>query len=183
MPSPAVDRYEDFDLRIDKAADGKYRVRVSDLTFSDLGEAGSEFAAPFAPHELETPLAGVKARGRDLPPVSPVPRQQLEEIGRHLFQAVFSGQVYGFWRASLSQARREDFGLRVRLRLRSPDLVRWPWEYLFDPDEGFLALSPRTPIVRYLELPAKGRSLGVESPIRILVAIASTVSQPQKTSS
>jgi hypothetical protein len=173
MPGPAVERYEDFDLRIEKAADGRYRVRVSDLAFSDLGEAASEFVAPFTPGELETFLASVRVRGRDLQPVQLVPRQKLEELGGALFRAVFSGKVYEFWRASLHQVRKENIGLRVRLRLRDPDLVRWPWEYLFDPDEGFLALSSQTPIVRYLELPAKARSLGVGPPIRILVAIAS----------
>lgn len=95
-----------------------------------------------------------------------------EEIGFKLFAAIFSGEVQSFWCLGLRQAQQEGRGLRLRLFVRDPEASRWPWEYLFDPQRRFLALSVKTPILRYLELPTPPRSLRVDLPLRILAVTA-----------
>jgi tetratricopeptide (TPR) repeat protein len=74
-------------------------------------------------------------------------------------------------RRSLDRAQAADAILRVRLHLSScSDLADLPWELLYDKrDDWFLALSDRTPIVRYIQLPAESRALKVDLPLRVLV--------------
>ena len=56
----------------------------------------------------------------------------------------------------------------------APELAGLPWEFLYDPRHNrFLALSRRTPLVRYLDLPDPPRPLDVEGPLRVLVMISS----------
>ena len=64
--------------------------------------------------------------------------------------------------------------MRIRLRLNDvPQLAGLPWECLYDAGgRGFLALSSRTPVVRYLELSAGLGTLRVEPPLRVLAVIS-----------
>ena len=58
----------------------------------------------------------------------------VEALGRLLFVAVFSGEVYGRYAASLATAAVAQTPLRIVLRLRAPGLAALPWEALFDPE-------------------------------------------------
>jgi hypothetical protein len=60
---------------------------------------------------------------------------------------------------------------RIRLRLAGvPELAGLPWELLYDrSDDWFLALSGSTPVVRYVQLPARPRPVEVSLPLRVLV--------------
>lgn len=79
---------------------------------------------------------------------------------------------------SLSLTRAQQAGLRLRLA-DTPELAEPPWEFLYDPRHNrFLALSRRTPLVRYLDLPDPPRPLGVEGPLRVLVMISSPHGYP-----
>lgn len=63
----------------------------------------------------------------------------VREIGQQLFQALFSREVYGTYRASLGAAQQSGSQLRLILRLRAPQLTSLPWEMLFDPEtESYL---------------------------------------------
>ena len=63
-------------------------------------------------------------------------------FGAALFNAVFSGDVKACFRSSLDEARRQNAGLRIRLRLADSSVVDLPWEYLYNPAVNrFLALS------------------------------------------
>jgi hypothetical protein len=106
--------------------------------------------------------------------------QAAKEFGSKLYKAVFSDEVQSALRSSLDQARAQNSGLRIRLRLNdAPELVDIPWEYLYNPSlNRFLALSVNTPIVRYLEMPEKIQPLGVKPPLRILVMIANPKDYP-----
>ena len=68
-----------------------------------------------------------------------------------------------------------------------PQLAGLPWEYLYQAEgRGFLALSGRTPVVRYLELSEGLGTLLVEPPLRVLAVIATpgaTGSSPRRTRS
>ena len=61
--------------------------------------------------------------------------------------------------------------LRIRLRLSEcSELADLPWELLYDRgDDWFLALSDRTPVVRYVQLPVQPRAVHVTLPLRVLV--------------
>jgi formylglycine-generating enzyme required for sulfatase activity len=159
--------YDDFDLEIGREGEG-YISRVS---VAGMGDARNPLSSPFTAGELEKLLAGAGVVRRDVAPAGEE-RKTIQEIGRCLFAAVFGGKVGGFWDASLQRARESDRGLRLHLRLRSPELWDWPWEYLYDPDSDFLALLPDVSIVRYPEIPQPVRRLRVHPPLRVLVAAA-----------
>ena len=82
--------------------------------------------------------------------------------------------MLGIYRNSLTTARRDGKGLRIRLRFQVSDLATLPWEFLYDPQRGdHISLDPATPVVRHLEM-ARGHSpLTVRPPLRILGMIAS----------
>jgi formylglycine-generating enzyme required for sulfatase activity len=159
--------YDDFDLEIGREGEA-YVSRVSVL---GMGDAGNPFASPFSAGDLDELVAGAGVVRRDITP-APGERRTIQEIGQRLFSVVFGGNVGSFWNACLRQARNAGKGLRLHLRLRSPELWEWPWEYLYDPDSDFLALLPDVSIVRYPEIPQPTRSLRVEPPLRVLVAAA-----------
>lgn len=159
--------YDDFDLEIGREGEA-YVSRVSVL---GMGDARNPFAPPFSAGDFDELLAGAGIVRRDVTPALGE-RRTIQEIGQRLFSAVFDGSVGSFWTACLRRARNAGKGLRLHLRLRSPELWDWPWEYLYDPDSDFLALLPDVSIVRYLEIPQPTRSLRVEPPLRVLVASA-----------
>ena len=90
-----------------------------------------------------------------------------------LFRAVFQGELLKAFQGCLAKAQGGP-GLRIRLRLNDvPHLADLPWEYLYDAEgRGFLALSGRTPVVRYLELSEALGTLLVEPPLRVLAVIS-----------
>ncbi len=159
--------YDDFDLEIGREGE----AYVSRVSVPGMGDARNPFAAPFFAGDAGELLAGSGVVRRDIAPVSGE-RRTIQEIGQRLFSAVFGGNVGSFWNTCLRQARHDGRGLRLHLRLRSPELWGWPWEYLYDPDSDFLALLPDVSIVRYPEIPQPTRSLRVEPPLRVLVASA-----------
>lgn len=162
--------YSNFDLRIDRASGG-FKAWVSD---SRWGEAEHLFAPVFTSDTPGRSLADPGVVARDAIParLGPQPHKVTQETGSRLFNAVFAGEVYAFWRWSLRQAEQNGQGLRLRLFVRDPEPSEWPWEYLRDPEGRFLALSAKTPILRYLELPIPPRPLKGELPLRILVLTA-----------
>ncbi len=91
-----------------------------------------------------------------------------------MFEALFQGSVGKLWASSRARVEGIGKGLRLRLRFRdAPRFEAWPWELLFDPSRRrFLALSVRTPVVRYLDLPIGPPSLPTEPPFKMLVAIS-----------
>ncbi len=168
-PPPAAPGYLDFDLWIDQAADG-YRAKA----WSAAGfEATSRFALPAALAGGEPlrfgstdPVRGGPAAGAD---AGADPRA----IGEELFRTVFQGELLKAFQGCLESSKGGP-GLRLRLRLNDvPALARLPWEYLYDAaGRGFLALSARTPVVRYLELAERLETLAVEPPLKVLAVIS-----------
>ena len=93
--------------------------------------------------------------------------QPLREVGRRLFEALFTGPVYGTYRASLGAAQQRGKRLRVVLRLTAPELAALPWETLFDPETGTY-LCRQEPLVRHVAAPYTPDPLEVRAPLRIL---------------
>ncbi|MEE8523115.1 MAG: SUMF1/EgtB/PvdO family nonheme iron enzyme, partial [Thermoanaerobaculia bacterium] len=181
--------YLSFDLWIWRTAEG-YLAKGWD---SHGREATTDFRIPFSEPEIEgfwrriglprsrarrhaaAPDASDRSRRPDLAP------QTDKSFGGSLFEALFHGGLRSCFRDSLEQARRERAGLRIRLRLADvPELANLPWEYLYDgSSDRFFALSVRTPVVRYLELPEPLQKLTVRPPLKMLVMVASPNDYPE----
>jgi hypothetical protein len=163
-------RFLDFDLLFQRSANG-YRAAVS----SPAGQASGEFALPFTELEVENFLLRF---GRTRQPSRRLGAAQIEAaqvFGGRLFEAAFQGELRSCLRSSLDAADQDNCGLRIRLHLTEvPELNDLPWEFLRHPALGrFLALSAKTPVLRYLDLPERIRPLGVQPPLEILAVISS----------
>ncbi len=117
--------YINFDLSIERAGN-TYRARV---LRSRAGEGSVEFELPFSELELENLFLKLgqprrtlsrKIHGSDSPEMVAA-----KQFGAKLFAAVFQGDIYASLRTSLDQARAENHGLRILLRL-SPELANLP---------------------------------------------------------
>lgn len=103
---------------------------------------------------------------------APAAEQPVREVGQQLFQSLFTGPVYGMYRASLGVAQQRGKRLRVVLRLTAPELAALPWETLFDPETGTYVCR-QEPLVRHVPAPYTADPVDVRPPLRILGLIAS----------
>ena len=100
--------------------------------------------------------------------------EKTRAAGKALFEAVFPPEVAGLFHSSLGRLRGDDEGLRIRIEIdprgRAAALLQMlPWELLCVPATGdFLALSRRTPIVRFLQIPRQ-RALPLPNPRRLRI--------------
>src|SRR3954447_1060174 len=166
--------YLDFDVWIEQKSEGLYRAKAWSGTAGF--EATECFALPAALAGGELRLAGAGALRGDPGAAHTAGAEGAsspEQAGGELFRTVFQGELLKAFQGCLAKARGGP-GLRIRLRLNDvPQLAGLPWEYLYDAEgRGFLALSGRTPVVRYLELSEGLDTLWVEPPLRILAVIS-----------
>ena len=168
--------YLDFDLQIEASAEG-YRTR---LLNSPAGQSAATFAIPFSPLELENFRLKFRPAARGVRRYDSPEVRAAKEFGNRLFEAVFGGDVGGRLYSSLSMARSQNAGLRIRLRLTAaPELAGLPWELLYNQGlNSFFSHSVDTPLVRFLDLPSPAGGLLVEPPLRILVMISSPADHP-----
>ena len=169
--------YQNFDLLIDRSGEN---LRAQVLN-SPAGQATAEFVLPFSEDKLENFLLklGGRTRRGTTRRVETQEMSAAKTFGAALFSAVFSGDVKACFRSSFDEARRQNTGLRLRLRLADPSVVDLPWEYLYNPAVNrFLALSIHTPLVRYMDLPERIQPISVTPPIRVLVMISSPTDFP-----
>ena len=179
----AVKEYQDFEIEIHRGEEG-YRANVLD------SPAGTG-SAPFVPPVDQIGLTGLRAsvqqviRGaaRDLGSSGGAQgnsADQAQEIGPALYKALFWGKVKELFDQSIEPLGAADRGLRVKLRfdLRTSDswLGDLPWELLRHPEQPApLAMSPRTPLVRFLVGGITWPSLPFEPPLQVLAAAANPV--------
>jgi hypothetical protein len=161
-------KYDDFELSLTpRVQDGSCVVRL----LTSTAEANETIQLPFKQSEvseiydsLQPGSTSYEVRGR-----------YLQEVGRKLFEALFDGQVGAQFARSLDKVgATKNSGLRIRLRI-DPQLGAsgFPWEAMWSPDiSRFLNLSPKTPIVRHVELPVSREPLRVALPLRILVVVS-----------
>jgi len=105
-------------------------------------------------------------------------RRALEVLGRHLFEAVFSDGVRGFFENKLAKVPK---GERLRIQLKfeedAEDLASLPWEYMYYvPKHGpafFLSTHAKLILSRFLPT-QNPREQGEppESPLSVLVAVS-----------
>ena len=107
-------------------------------------------------------------------------QQALIDFGRKLFDGLTQSQAIRscYDRTVHTMLADRDKGIRIRLAVKEPSLQAIPWELLHD-GERFLAVSGLTPMVRYVKLGRPLGSLEAQTPLRLLVAIASPKDQAQ----
>jgi len=167
--------YLDFDLEIGVGRGRTYPLAV---VRSPAGEARETMKFPFDELALENQLLTLqnvllRSGGKRRQILSP-DEQVIQNFGRALFEALFTGEVHTRYALSQHEAFHQGKGLRLKLRIQSPKLAALPWEFLYDAGQAeYVCLSSNTPIVRYLELPQPPEPLSVRLPLRILGMIAS----------
>jgi len=142
------------------------------ITRSPAGDGQSvTFGRPLTDLELENFVLKVGRFRSRTRRIEAAPVAAAKQVGARLFDAVFSGVTGECLRRSSDRAQEQRATLRIRLRLSScPELADLPWELLYDrEDDWFLALSDRTPVVRYVQLPDHPRAVPTTLPLRILV--------------
>jgi CHASE2 domain-containing sensor protein len=97
----------------------------------------------------------------------------LTEFGALLYSAVFfaKDRTIGslFERCHGAFLSRGE-GIRIRLRIEPPKLASLPWELLYyQLGKCFLAVSAKTPVIRYIELMQPNLGLTAQLPLRMLV--------------
>lgn len=89
--------------------------------------------------------------------------------GRKLFELLIVGEIFNNFYKAIGMANGQGKKLRVILRIVDAQLAVIPWELLYhEYFDEFVALSQKSPIVRYAEAPQPLQPLTVESPLRIL---------------
>ena len=158
-------RYDDFELLVTKDGDDKYSTRVISAS---AGEAKGTLALDSTYDDVQRALARIQAEETD--------EKLFVDLGRTLFQHLFSDEIEGIYRASLGHARAQGKGLRVRLRLEPPELSIIPWEYLYDElNDLFLGISMETPITRYIQVAEPPRSVTIHPILKVLVVISNPI--------
>ena len=172
--------YLDFELEIGPGSGREYPVAV---VRSPAGEVRETMRFPYDELALESHLkdlqiALLRSGGKRRRVLSPE-EQTVQGFGRDLFNALLSGEVRSRYDVSLREAAQQGKGLRLKLRIQSPELAALPWEFLYDSRQAeYLCLSRNTPVVRYLELPQPTQPLAVTPPLRILGMVASPSDLP-----
>lgn len=167
--------YLDFELEIGIGSGRDYPVVV---VRSPAGEARETMRFPFDELMLENRLQALQIallRSGGKQRRLPSPEEKIvQDFGRALYEALLSGEVRSRYDVSFREATQAGKGLRLKLRIQSPEMAALPWEFLYDSRQGeYLALVRNTPIVRYLELPQPIQPLAVPTPLRVLGMIAS----------
>ena len=171
----AASGYDDLQLRIDRDADGTYRV----LAMAPDGRtARGSFTSPMSDTELDDFVQRVGlARRRS--GSADTRMEAIRSLGSTLFDALIKDDVGTVFYSARSAASERDRGLRITLRLSgSPELMRLPWEFLYKRPR-FIAQSTNTPVVRALDIDSALRPQKVRLPLRILAMVSSPAGYPE----
>jgi outer membrane protein assembly factor BamD (BamD/ComL family) len=172
-------KYLDFELEIGIGEGRYYPVAVIE---SPAGEARETMRFPFDQVILENRLQALQlALLRSGGKRRRVPSREesvVQEFGHALYDALLAGEIRSRYDVSLLKAAQAGKGLRLKLRIQSPEMAALPWEFLYDSRQGeYVALVRSTPLLRYLELPRPIQPLAVNPPLRVLGMIASPKDQ------
>jgi formylglycine-generating enzyme required for sulfatase activity len=161
--------YVNFDIEVEHLADLTYALRIQ----SQAGELRLRITFPYNEEQLERQLLLIEnalLSTQSLRRRAASPHEAtVQELGRTLFNALFPGEARGLYYECRRTAAQNGAGVRVRLRLLSPELTTVPWEFLYDDTYGeYLCLSRDTPFVRMLSVPKPLTPLRIAPPLRIL---------------
>ena len=148
-----------FDVRVVRPADSGESTATMQL------DAGAYLGAL---EDLETVVLASAAAGRRI--LSPG-EQRLRDVGRQLFDALFSGPVHEVYRASVSAADQRGERLQVVLRLDVPELAAIPWEAMYDTEnDQYICLND--PLIRHIPS-TTAEPVEVTSSLEVLALVAS----------
>jgi len=157
--------YLSFDLRLGEF-DPASGSLVAEVLHSPVGES-ERYRVQIAPDLL---ASGGRA---DRTPDSVV------MLGKRLLRSVFTRDSLMLWYESCQVARERNRGLRLRLHIDSLELIKLPWELMYDPQKGeFLVFDPTISLVRYLRLHAPPPPLRERGSVKLLVVVAAPEDQP-----
>ncbi|MBE7471313.1 MAG: hypothetical protein DPW09_32990 [Anaerolineae bacterium] len=103
--------------------------------------------------------------------------QKPEELGKRLFEAIFSNKIGSYYQESLIMAQSQGRNLLIQLDIQPVTLASLPWEFFFDDppsnskDTGYLYLKEETSIIRYFAK-APQRPKPSDIPLRLLLVSA-----------
>jgi hypothetical protein len=100
------------------------------------------------------------------------PQQHLEKAGEYFYDLIIA--PYGEAFSTICQCRGE-FGLRLLLDIRIPELVSVPWELLWH--EEFIARKPGFSIARFNEY-VSAVQINLKTPLKVLIVSASPADDP-----
>lgn len=173
--------YVNFDMKISLDGRHKYRVEVLD---SPVGQEDEKATLRFDLSKLtpylkatNTPLrsCGVLLRHFTLEDdgSNSAPGATVLDSGKLLFETLFPGKVAVRYYESQRRAISDKKQLRVKLRIKSPELAVLPWELAYDAENReYVCLFRNTSLVRYLEMNNPTQPLMVKSRLRILGVIS-----------
>lgn len=167
-------RYRDFVLAVRSEGGNRFFARVQSSPSGETGEFPLRLS--ITAEEIEEALASVTyTSGSYLKRSNPNgSSDSILSIGDRLFQELMRETVIGrmFRQAQEQVASRYD-GLRLRIIAQDADVLRLPWEFLFDTTQSnFLALSLLTPLIRQLPPENPLTLQPVSAPVRVLVVAA-----------
>jgi len=157
--------YLDYEIRIQSREGDTFPLLIS----APGGEVGWPFRLPTSDPIYQEAAQRLATLRTD--------EKTLEQIGQVLFNTLFKGAVKDVFKRSQGLLR-EGQGLRIRLTIAPTEyeVADLPWEFLYDPDQGPLALLDM-PIMRYLPQSALIPQLRTELPIKVLLTAAQTPSE------
>jgi hypothetical protein len=152
-------------------ADGQFVVRVVRHAGDGEPTATMQLDAEAylgALNDLEMIVLASASAGRRI--LSPG-EQRLRDVGRQLFDALFSGPVHEAYRASVSAADQCGERLQVVLRLDVPKLSAIPWEAMYDTEnDQYICLND--PLIRHIPSTTT-EPVEVTSSLEVLALVAS----------
>ena len=167
--------YSDFELEISPGIGREYPISI---IHSPAGEMKGKMFFPFDELALENALKDIqiallRSGGKSRQMLTDE-EKTVKEFGQKLFDTLLDDNLRSLYDVSLSEAAKQGKGLRIKLRIKPPELAALPWEFLYDSHRGdYISLSNNTPVVHYLELPIPIQPLLVDPPLRILGMVAS----------
>jgi pSer/pThr/pTyr-binding forkhead associated (FHA) protein len=163
--------YLDFEITVKKTGEERYLLHAE----SGTGSAEVLFDSPFNEDKralIAATLTKVALRSSAKVRSSSAPEvKKMREMGSTLCENAIAGPVRELYYKCQGQADQQGKGIRWRLSL-DPAISDLPWEFLYLQDE-FLALNPRSPVVRYIKGASRVAPLKTEHPLKLLVVIAS----------
>lgn len=105
--------------------------------------------------------------------------ENAKAFGQRLFQFLIDShaEVYRAYHSTLKQTGNQRLFIRLST-LKAGRLAVLPWEYLCNPDGEYIALSPRTPLIRCCPDLSPLPPAGLILPLRVLVVIAAPPNYP-----
>jgi hypothetical protein len=104
----------------------------------------------------------------------------LQQLGERLFAGLFHGEIrtiYDKARAQIDQDGKRGLRLKLQIDASEAEVGALPWELIYDPDNGPLALLD-VPLVRYLPRQDAPATQTAELPLKVLLTGAQTPPQP-----